>query len=101
MASAMKVNTDAVVTVAKNIKRINDDIRNQFSDVESAIRRLDSSWDGSAATNAIGKFNSLKGAYCDNRYKVIENFVNFLLQQVGEGYTQTESANTSLADAFK
>ena len=41
MASDMKVNTDAVITVAKNIKKINDDVRNQFSDVESAIGRLD------------------------------------------------------------
>ena len=97
----VKVSTDVVEDVANKLKKINNDIRNQFSDVESAMRKLDSSWDGSASTKAIGKFNSLKGTYCDNRYKVVDNFANFLLHQVGEGYVQTESVNISLADAFK
>ena len=99
--STIKVNTDAVVSVAQDIRKINNDIRDLISPVESAMKALDKTWDGSAASNAISKFNALKSDYSDNRYNVIENFVNFLLQQVGEGYTQTESANTSLADAFK
>lgn len=99
--SAIKVNTDTVVTVSQNIRKINNDIRDLISPVESAMKSLDNSWDGSSSTNAIRKFNSIKSTYCDNRYKVIENFVNFLLHQVGEGYEQTETVNTSLADAFK
>jgi len=97
----VKVNTDSAVTAANKIKGYNNQIRNGFSSVQSAISSLDASWDGSAATTAISKFNEIKSKYPDSRYNVVDNFVNFLLQQVGEGYTQTENANTSLADAFK
>lgn len=98
---AIKVNTDAVVSAAQNIRKVNNDIHNLISSVESAMRSLDNAWDGNASTNAVNKYHSIKNAYCDNRYNVIENFVNFLLQQVGEGYDQTETTNKSLADAFK
>ena len=97
----LKINTDSVVTAATNIKAINGQIRDGFSSVQKAITQLDNSWDGSAATNSIGKFNELKSKFPQARYNVVDNFVNFLLQQVGEGYVQTEEANKSLADAFK
>lgn len=98
---AIQVNTDTVVNAAQNIRKINNDIRDLISSVESAMNSLDNAWDGNASTNAVNKYNSIKNAYCDNRYHVIENYVNFLLQQVGEGYDQTETTNKSLADAFK
>ncbi len=97
----LKVNTDAVVNAANNLKTLNNQMKNEFPSVQTAINRLDSSWEGAAANNAIRKFNELKSNFCDARYNVIDNYINFLLQQVGEGYTQTENANKSLADAFK
>lgn len=97
----LKINTEAVVTAAEHIRNINNQIRDGFSSVQEAVSRLDSSWDGSAATGAINKFNEIKMKLPDVRYNVMNNYATFLLQQVGEGYTQTETANTSLADAFK
>lgn len=97
----LKMNTDAVITAAENIKLYNTQIRNNFSAVQTAINQLGNYWDGSAATAAISKFSAMKSKYCDARYNVLNNYVNFLLQQVGEGYTQTEEANVSLADQFK
>ena len=49
----------------------------------------------------MDKFNELKAKFPEAQYRVIDNYVQFLLQQVGEGYVQTEKANESLADAFK
>lgn len=95
------MNTEAVVTAAGNLKSINNQIRNDFPRLQTAITQLDSAWDGSAATTAISKFNEIKSKFLDARYNVIDNYVKFLLQQVGEGYTQTEDANKSLADQFK
>lgn len=97
----MKVNVDRVHSAAIRIKGLNDQMRDDFADVQKAISKLDGSWDGSAATNTISKFNSIKSSYCNARYKVVDNFVAFLHQQIGEGYAQTEDANKSLADAFK
>lgn len=99
--ASIKVNTDLAIAAANNIKNANSQIRDGFPKVQRAINQLDNSWDGSAATNAISKFNEMQSKYVDARYKVVDNYVNFLLQQVGEGYAQTEEANISLADAFK
>ena len=97
----LKVNVDAVIGCANKIKGFNNEMNTNFSDVQSAMTRLDRCWDGSAATNAMTKFNSLKNTYCTARYNVLDNFVAFLYEQVGEGYTQTEDVNKALADAFK
>lgn len=97
----LKINTDSAVSAANNIKHLNNQIRDGFSSVQTAISKLDASWDGAAATNSIAEFNGIKNKYCNARYKVVDNYVAFLYQQVGEGYTQTEETNKSLADAFK
>lgn len=96
----LKINTESAVTAAGNIQTINGQIWDDFSNVQSAMTRLDNVWEGPAATYAIGKFNESR-TQAKERYDVVDNFVNFLLQPVGEGYVQTEEANKSLADAFK
>ena len=97
----LKVDAEQVIATAKRIKNYNNQMRDSFSNVHNAIDKLNNSWDGSAASSAISKFNAIKNSYCEARYNVVDNFVAFLHQQVGEGYTQTESANKSLADQFK
>ena len=97
----LKINAEQVVETARRIKNINNQIREGFNNVQKAVTRLDGAWDSPAATNAINKFKAIKNSYCDARYDVIDNYVAFLHQQVGEGYTQTETTNKSLADAFK
>lgn len=97
----LKINTDAAVTAAGNIKLYNTQMRDGFSDVQTAITQLDNVWESPAATAAIGKFNEIKSKFATNRYNVLDNYANFLLQQVSEGYTQTETVNISLADQFK
>lgn len=97
----LKIDTVAVTTAANNIGNINKQIRDSFDQVESAIKRLDSSWDGSVSTAAIGKFNEMKSKYVDARFKVMENYRRFLLEQVGQGYVQTEDVNKKLSEKFK
>ena len=97
----LRINTDAVAVAAANISKINNQIRDGFSDVQSAISKLNASWEGSAATHTISKFSELKANYCDERYKELDTFVQFLLHQIGEGYEDTENVNVSLADVFK
>ena len=98
---SIKINTDSVHATANNIRNLNKLMRDDFSSVRSAIRTLDNSWDGQASSAAINKFNTIKSQYCDARYTVVDNYVNFLIKQVDAGYVQTEKANKSLADAFK
>ncbi len=97
----LKINTDAAVTAANNIKLYNRQMRDSFTQVQNSVRQLDSAWDGEAASNAIKKFNELNSKFSDARYNVLDNYANYLLRQVGEGYTQTENVNKSLAAQFK
>lgn len=97
----LKVNAEKVILTANKIKNLNTQMRDGFNEVQTAIRKLDGTWDGAAATNAVNRFNAIKTSYCDARYTVIDNFVAFLYQQVGEGYSQTEDANKSLSEQFK
>ena len=97
----LKMNTDKVNLAATNIHRINDDIHQSFSSVESALNRLYGSWDGDASWRAEQEYGKIRNKYEGQRYAVIENYIKFLTQQVGIGYDQTEEANKSLAAAFK
>lgn len=99
--SNLKVNTESAVTAASNINLYNIQMRDNFPAVQNAITQLDNSWNGSAASFTISKFNEIKAKFFDARFNVLNNYVNFLLQQVGEGYSQTEENNISLADQFK
>lgn len=97
----LKIDTSAVVTAAGNISRFNKQMKDGIPSMQRAIDRLNSTWSGEAATAAIKKFNEIKAGFFDARYNVLDNYVNFLLNQVGEGYTQTETVNKSLAAQFK
>ncbi|SDM85065.1 WXG100 family type VII secretion target [Bacillus sp. OK048] len=101
MADLIKVDTGRVAAAAKNIANYNNRIKDDFSSVESAIRALNSVWDGTAAEHAMDSFYKIKSTFHEPRYTVVDNYVKFLQQQVDPGYTQAEKANTTLADLFK
>ena len=97
----LKINVEAVVDTADKLKLFNNQMRDGFPSLQNAVTRLDGKWDGAAAVAAISKFNEMKSKFLDERYDVLNNYVNFLLQQVGQGYSQTEETNKSLAERFK
>ena len=99
--SNLQVNTDVVKAFATDIEVINAQIRDGFFEVQSAINQLDSTWDGRASENSIRVFNDIKAKYTDSRYVIMDNYVKYLKQVVGEGDEQTENANIALADYFK
>lgn len=96
----LKINTDAVINTANKIKLSNTQMRDEFQDLERAIGRLDSAWESPASSIVIRKFYDIKSDFFYERYEVLDNFVKYLFQQIGEGYTDTENTNKSLADAF-
>ncbi len=101
MSTTIKVDTGAVTTAAINIRKINNTIQNDFATVETAVSKMDSSWDGAAATKAISSFNDTKLKFFEARYTVIDNYATLLSTQVGSGYVATETKNYNLADEFK
>lgn len=101
MSNQIQVDTGKVVAGANRISELNHDIDNEFERVEKAIQRLNGRWNSRSSGVVIGKFYSIKNNFKDSRFKVMQDYSNFLKQQVSDGYNTTETANTNLADAFK
>lgn len=99
--NGIAVNTDTVASTAESIRTINNRINEQYDVVQRAMSQLDNCWDGSAASFAIPKFKEIRSKFYQARYTVVDHYVAFLFQQIGQGYTETEEANKSLASAFK
>ena len=95
------VNTDRIVATASELNTINGQIRDGFESVEKAMNHLKKTWEGPAANYAMKKFTSTLAGGLEARYTAMNNYSTFLLSSVGEGYVQTETVNTSLADLFK
>ena len=62
---------------------------------------MNKNWQGTVSNAAIIKFRQLKQTYGEARFNVINDMVNFMYQQVGEGYENTETSVQSAASAFK
>lgn len=101
MSNPIQIETGKVVAAADQISELNHQMDHEFEKLEKAIQRLNGRWNSRASDVVIGKFYSVKNNFKDSRYKVMQDYSNFLKQQVSDGYNATESANTNLADAFK
>lgn len=99
--SELKFNTDAIKTAAEKIKMYNNQIHDNFSMVQTAITQLNNYWESEATATAVSKFHEINTKFVDTRNMVLNNYVNFLYQQIGEGYDKTEEINKSLAEQFK
>ena len=99
--AGVKVNTEGVYNVAQQLKDINKELQTGFKPVKTKMSQLDGSWDGEVATLAMQSYNDIRVNCEKNGFVVIDNFANYLMQQVCGGYEVTEDTNTKLADAFK
>ena len=101
MPGQIQVNTESVAQSATRLKGYNNDIQAAFSNVEEAMDKLNSHWDGAASEKARSAFFAIKKGYLKDRFNVMDNFANFLNNQVSDGYVQTEATNKKWAEAFK
>ena len=97
----LKMDVARVDATAERIKKLNDEMNNGFETARRALKTLDSYWDSPAATGAISKFDSVRSSYSEPRYRIVDNYVGFLKQQVGIGYANTEAANVEMAAQYK
>lgn len=97
----LKANVESILNLAEALSTINKQIDKEYEVLDGKMKNLGDIWKGPAAEAAISKYWDIKGKYYAPRHDVIEDYINFLKQQVGEGYASTENVNKSLADAFK
>jgi uncharacterized protein YukE len=98
---AILINTAAVSATAEQIDTLNRSMRDDLSDIDSAIRSMRQVWGGEAATSSVNKYDYIKRSFSDTRYSVVNGLVSFMKRQVGEGYDTTEQKVSTAASAFK
>ena len=101
MAGLIKVNTAQVNQIASNIDSLNNKLDEQLRNSQTAIKSLANTWEGEAATGTITSYNEFAAKYFESYKDIINGYVKFLRTNVEQGYFDTESTNTTLADAFK
>lgn len=98
---AILINTAVVSNTADQIDTVNKKIRDDLSDIDSAIRKLQQNWEGEASSSCTNKYEHIKRSFSDARFSVVNDFVTFIRKQVDEGYEVTEKTVSSAAAAFK
>ena len=101
MAGTIKISTDQVEAIATSVDNSNKKLKATLEESKSAMKSLNSTWQGEAAQATVAAYDSFAAKYFQNYHDVIDSYVKFLRQNVSADYQATETANTNLADAFK
>ena len=97
----MSIDTEQVKAIASEIERINSQLKEQLEMGQKQLNNLQNTWTGKAADDTRAAFNSFSAKYFQTYYDVIQQYVTFLRRNVSETWERVETANISLADAFK
>lgn len=101
MAGQIRVSTAQVAEIATTIEGLNKRLQEKLEESQAMIKNLANTWEGEAATATIEAYDSFAAKYFQNYYNIIDSYVKFLRTNVEQGYFETETANTTIADAFK
>lgn len=101
MAGHIRVDTGQVNQIASTIETLNKRLREELENSKKTILNLGNTWEGEASQATIDSYNSFSNQYFQTYEDILNQYVTFLRTNVEQGYFETESANTNLADAFK
>ncbi len=99
--NSTRVNTDQVAQIASDIQGLNERLSEELTNSKTTVDNLSSIWEGEASQATISAFDEFASKYFSTYKEIIEQYVQFLKNNVEQGYFDTETANISLADAFK
>ena len=99
--SGITINTDGLKGVASNIDKLNKHMTQAGDELTTIVKELSREWNSSAGSKVIGEFETIRMNFFNNRNVVMNDYVRFLYEQVGEGYDIAETTNVNLARAFK
>lgn len=101
MATRMVLNTEQILTIAQSIENDNNELKNLLNESKTTINSLASVWSGQASDQTRASYEEFAGKFFQQYYDVLEQYVTFLRRNVAEQYTEVETENTRLSDAFK
>ena len=99
--NSIRISTDQVAEIAGNMERLNGELEAKLNDSRSAVNSLKNIWTGEAAEETTSAYDSFAAKYFEQYRDVIQNYISFLRTNVDAGYTETESVNSGLAEAFR
>lgn len=99
--NSIRINTDEVSQVATNIEQINKKLFETLENGMQEIEKLGNTWSGEAYQETAASFGAFATKYFQTYKDVIDQYVSFLRKNVEQGYFDTETKNTSLAESFK
>ena len=99
--NSIRVSTDQVAQIATNIENLNNRLTEELNNSKATIDQLANIWSGEASEATISAFDEFANRFFKNYEDVITQYVQYLRTCVEQGYFETETANISLADAFK
>lgn len=101
MAGQITVSTDQVAEIANSIESLNNRLKEKLEESNATIKNLARSWEGEASGATIAAYDNFAAKYFQNYYDILDSYVKFLRTNVEQGYFETETANTNLAEGFK
>ena len=101
MSTKMILDSEQVLGIATQIESDNQALQRLLEESKTTLNSLSSSWTGAAAEQTRSSYETFAGKYFQTYFDVLEQYVKFLRKNVAEQYTETETVNTQLGDAFK
>lgn len=99
--NSIRINTDEVSQVASSIEQTNNKLFDALERGKQEIEKLGNIWSGEAYEATASSFTSFAAKYFQTYKDIIDQYVTFLRKNVEQGNFDTETKNTTLADAFK
>jgi len=99
--TGITIDVNEVLSIASTIENDNLRLRELLDNSKARIDSLTSYWQGQAATATQEAYGSFANSFFQQYQDILQQYVVFLRRNVAEQYTETESVNTQLADAFK
>ena len=97
MAGMMKISPEEIMGIAGTLKSLNDQLGETLSTTQQQVNGLTDNWTGAAADATISNFNEFAGKYFSNYEKLINQYIDFLKQNVAGSYSKLEEINQKRA----
>ena len=94
----ISVDPEVVFQTANTVSSINTELEQVLTDSNKAVHELEGSWTGEASQATISAFNSFFTKYQSEYKDMLDKYVDFLNQQVGEGYIEANTSAKNKAD---
>ena len=101
MAAQITIDSEQVMAIASQIENDNKLLQQLLNDSKASVDALATVWTGAASDETRTSYETFAGKFFQTYYDMLEQYVKFLRMNVAEQYTEVETSNTQLTDAFK